>query len=140
MKRRVSVLTVALLVMNALGCGLVGPSCLARQHQGTVATLSGEVEAQQVAVHRVPYGTEGSQNDVDIRWSGQFDANGPRIRVYATKVECVQFVQSSLVITNGRGNPDVLGSPAEYKLWMVGDAEKTTRYSMTITWFYGPDC
>lgn len=120
-----------------------------------------------VAAHQVSYGSEGSQNDVDITWSGQFDSTGPRIRVYATKVECVQFVpetqdggpcatigsaggfadsvtgqfvQTHLIITNGRGNPDILGSPPEYKLWVVGDSEKTTRYAMTITWFYGPDC
>jgi hypothetical protein len=157
-------LTVVLAATTS-GCGLVGPSCLARQHQGTVTSLSGEVEAQQVAVHRVPYGTEGSQNDIEITWSGQREAGGPRIRVYATKVECVQFVetgagpcasldgssgfldpatgnfvQTSLTVTNGRGNPDILGSPPEYKLWVVGDVDRTTRYSITITWFYGPDC
>jgi hypothetical protein len=131
-----------------------------------VTSLTGEVAARAVTVHRVPYGSEGSQNDVDIRWSGQFDANGPRIRVYATKVECMEFVpergagpcasiggasgfaepstgkfvQNSLVVTHGRGNPEILGSPPEYKLWGVGDGTRDVRYTMTTTWFYGPDC
>ena len=166
MMNRVSFLPIALLVMTSPGCGMIGPSCLARQHQGTVTSLTGEVAARAVVSHQVPYGTEGSQNDVIIRWDGQYDANGPRIRVYATKVECVDFVPetytgpcasiggssgfqnpstgeivwNSLVITHGRGNPEILGSPPEYKLWVVGDAVKTTRYSITITWFYGPDC
>ena len=169
MLTRVSIIpALGLLVATAPGCGLIGPSCLARQNRGTVTTLSGEVEAQKVAVHRVPYGAEGSQNDVNITWNGQFGAGGSRIKVYATRVECVEFVpenpfpasgpcgsigsaggarvddgvllQTSLVITNGRGNPDILGSPPEYKLWVVGDSTQKTRYTMTITWFYGPDC
>jgi hypothetical protein len=161
------VLSAALLIVVTPACGLIGPSCRSRQHHGTVTTFTGEVAARKVALHQVTYGSEGSQNDVDITWDGQFQADGPRLRVYATKVECVQFVleppsggacasvggasgfadratgsfvQNSLVVTNGRGNPDVLGSPPEYKLWVVGDAEKTVRYSITITWFYGPDC
>src|SRR5262245_22800466 len=163
----VSVLPVALLLLTCASCSLLGPSCLAQQHSGTVTTLTGEVAARTVSVHQVTYGSEGSQNDVGIRWDGQFEANGPRLRVYATKADCTQFeperpasgacasiggasgfadtatgsfVQSSLVITNGRGNPEILGSPPEYKLWVVGDAERTTPYSITITWFYGPDC
>jgi hypothetical protein len=152
--------------LAAPGCGLVGPSCLARQHRGAVTALSGEVAPRAVTVHRVAYGSEGSQNDLEISWDGQRVANGPRIRVYATKVDCVdfvpergagpcasigsgggfaepgtgQFVQTSLIVTNGRGNPDILGSPPEYKLWVVGDADRTSRYAITITWFYGPDC
>jgi hypothetical protein len=158
-------LAVAVLIATAPACGLLGPTCLARQKRGTVTSLSGEVAARAVTVHQVAYGSEGSQNDIDITWSGQWEAGGPRIRVYATKVECVQFVvtgggpcasldgasgfldpatgnfvQTSLTVTNGRGNPDILGSPPEYKLWVVGDVDRATRYSITITWFYGPDC
>ena len=160
------VLPVSLLITTTPACGLVGPSCLARQHKGTVATLTGDVAAGAIAVHRVAYGTDGSQNDVDISWIGQSDANGPRIKLYATKVDCDRFVadtytgpcaiigsasgftdpttgrfvQSSLTLTHGRGNPEVLGSPPEYKLWVVGDSSKNTSYRITITWFYGPDC
>jgi hypothetical protein len=177
---------IGLLQFTANGCGLVGPSCLSRQKTGAVTTVSGEVAPRQIVVHRVPYGTEGSQNDVKISWTGQFTANGPQIRVYATKVECVDFmppadpsnapfdsgpcgnigsfggvlsatarpcainntcriesgdlVQTSLTIANGRGNPDKLGTPAEYKLWVVGDAGQSASYTISTTWFYGPDC
>src|SRR5262245_50570338 len=156
------------------GCGLVGPSCLARQHRGTAATLTGDINARAIAMHRVAYATEGSQNDVNITWNGQYERDGARLRVYATKVDCLEFVpgstggpcvnighaggirpcyadrtcepdagdfvQTHLIVTNGRGNPDILGSPAEYKLWVVGDSLEDTAYSMTITWFFGPDC
>ena len=167
MIRNLSFLSVVPLVLMSAGCSLVGPSCLAQQHSGTVTALTGEVAAGAVAVHQVLYGSDGSQNDVDLSWSGLFEAGGPRLAIYATRVDCVQFVpdapnnapcasiggasgfldpktgsfvRRSLTITNGRGNPDILGSPPEYKLWVVGDAERTTRYSITITWFYGPDC
>jgi len=49
-------------------------------------------------------------------------------------------IATTLIIANGRGNPDSLGSPAEYKLWVVGDSEQSTRYTLNITWFFGPDC
>jgi hypothetical protein len=183
MDNRVSAfLAVGVLAVAASRCGLVGPSCLARQQGGTVATVSGEVAAGQVTVHQVPYETRGSQNDVSISWTGQFTARGPRIRVYATRIECVDFVpgeslpsagpcsnigsfgggvspdarlcvvdhtcsadladlvQTSLVIASGRGNPEVLGGSAQYKLWVVGDRDQDVRYTMTATWFYGPDC
>lgn len=157
-----------LLVASVLagGCGFgTGPSCLARQKRGTVATVTGEVGAGQTTMHRVPYGTEGSQNDVDIRWPGQ-GPDGPQISVHATRVGCEgfmspgsgvcseigsrggyspsgtgrDFVQTSLIVSSGRGNPDILGTPAEYKLWVVGDPARSAQYTMTITWFYGPDC
>lgn len=160
-------LSLALLLAATDACSLLGPSCLAQQQSGTVTTLTGDVTAGTMAVHQVPYGSDGSQNDVGIRWDGQFDTSGPRLRVYATKVDCVEFVpdkpasgpcasignasgfadratgnfvQSSLVLTNGRGNPDILGSPPEYKLWVLGDSSVDVRYTITISWFYGPDC
>ena len=148
------------------GCGLVGPSCLDRQKRGTVAAINGEIGPGQIVLHQVAYGTEGSQNDVNISWTGQGTPSGPRMSLYATKINCVDFlppggglcaqigtrggtsssgaesdfVQRSLIITNGRGNPDILGVPAEYKLWVVGDPGQSARYSINITWFYGPDC
>jgi hypothetical protein len=130
-----------------------------------VAALTGEVAAGQVASHVVAYGTEGSQNDVNITWPGQGTPNSPRLVVYATKTACQEFVapggsgpcmpigsrggyrasdgefvQTSLVVTNGRGNPDILGTPAEYKLWIVGDPGQRSTYSITTTYFFGPDC
>jgi hypothetical protein len=112
----------------------------------------------------VSYGTVGSQNDVHIEWFGQSSPNGPRIRVYATRAGCTEFVppggagvcapigsgggtqpngefvQNSVTVTNGRGNPEILGVPAEYKLWIVGDPSVSVRYTIDITWFFGPDC
>jgi hypothetical protein len=164
---------------------ITGPSCLSRQQRGGVTSVSGTVAAGTVVMHEVPYGTDGSQNDLSINWTNQRAAGGPRIRVYATRVECADFVpppdygpnratgacanlgsmggvlapdaracavaktcapedsdivQTSLTITNGRGNPDVLGPGARYKLWIVGDARQDVAYSIGITWFYGPDC
>jgi hypothetical protein len=116
-----------------------------------------------VAVHRVSYNTEGSQNDAHVSWDGQSLSTGPRIAVFATRVQCADFkappsvnaaecailarggsidglVATTLVITHGRGNPERLGNPAEYKLWIVGDPEQSARYMIDITWFFGPDC
>jgi hypothetical protein len=45
---------------------------------------------------------------------------------------------NSILIT-GPGN----GAPAdftEYKLHVVGDARQAVSYSITVTWFSGPDC
>jgi hypothetical protein len=49
-----------------------------------------------------------------------------------------EIIWNSLLIT-GPGN----GAPAgfsEYKLHVVGDASRAAAYSITITWFFGPDC
>jgi hypothetical protein len=124
---------------------------MARQQRGTVAAMTGEVAAGGIIVHRVPYGTDGSQNDVTIVYQGE-----PQIRVYATQTACVDFHEPpaangtecavlamgsrSLTITHGRGNPERLGPTPEYKLWVVGDVNQGVRYDITISWFYGPDC
>lgn len=147
----------------ALGwnCGLTGPSCLERRESGPVATISGDVAAGAIASHEVRYDTRGSQNDARISWSGQGD--GTRIRVYATRVGCTDFrtddvgssgdcavlasagafdggIATTLIVTHGRGNPEVLGSAPAYKLWVVGDSERNASYTIAITWFFGPDC
>ena len=154
---------IGLLLLCSWNCGLVGPSCTERQERGTVTTVNGEVSAGQIVAHQVQYDTRGSQNDAQVGWVGQSTPGGPRIRMYATRVGCTDFtpppaasdgacavlasagsfegqIASTLIIPNGRGNPDLLGSPAEYKLWVVGDPEAPARYTITITWFYGPDC
>jgi hypothetical protein len=49
-----------------------------------------------------------------------------------------EIIYNSIIIT-GPGN----GAPAgfsEYKLHVVGDARLATSYSVSVTWFYGPDC
>jgi hypothetical protein len=166
------------LVLGATGCGLTGPSCLDQQKRGDVTSVAGEVGAGAIAMHVVPYGTEGSQNDLRISWPGQ-SSGSPVLKVYATKIGCASFspttpssgcgtigspggtlspnarpcvtahtcqptdddiVQNSLTIASGQGNPDIIGSPAQYKLWVVGDPSVAVRYSITITWFRGPDC
>ena len=154
---------VVLIVYSSSGCGVIGPSCLGRQKTGAVTTVTGDVGPGAVVSHQVPYGTDGSQNNADIRWSGESAQGGPRIQVYATRLGCVDFdaaqtadlgacavlsragwfgenIASTLIITHGRGNPEVLGSPAEYKLWIVGDPQQRATYTISITWFYGPDC
>ena len=82
---------IGVLYISANGCGIVGPSCLSQQNTGAVMTASGVVGPAEVTVHRVAYGIDGSQNDVNISWTGQFTPNGPQVRVYATKVDCVDF-------------------------------------------------
>ena len=127
-----------LLATGASGCSLIlAPICLARQHRAPVATLTGDVQAGAVIVHRVAYGTAGSQNDLALRWNGQREPGGPRLKVYLTPVGCQVFdparvsttrgdvctpigsrgsvmvaeelVQVSAGITHGRGNPPRLG-------------------------------
>jgi hypothetical protein len=157
---------IALYVVAAGGCNLIGPSCLAQQKRGVGETFTGVVGPGEIVALRVPYATEGSQNDLEITWWGQDAANGPRLTAYATKIDCVQFVppgegtcaqiggrsgtasptpgqpfvQRGLTVTHGRGNPEQLGPGAEYLVWVVGDATERVSYTMTVTWFYGPDC
>ena len=168
---------IALVLFNSFtGCaGLSGRACLKRQQRGNVFSVSGEVAPGGVTVHKVLYGTEGSQNNIKITWSGQRSSSGPRLRIYATRAECMvaievgssgtihrfpgesaphcvtigtiggfsvegEFVQGDLIIANGRGNPDILGSPAEYKLWVFGDPYKRAQYTIVGSYFYGPDC
>jgi hypothetical protein len=148
----------------AWGCGIVGPSCLSRQERGTVAVIRGEVAAGQTVSHIVVYGTQGSQNDVNVSWPNMSSPDGPRIAVYGTRVECTDLglrssaqrgdacevlgragwsdghLVTSFAIPNGRGNPDILGSPAQFKVWLVGDEERSATYTLDVTFFYGPDC
>jgi hypothetical protein len=63
---------------------------------------------------------------------------GPAQRLAAQAGLMVTSRPRSL-LTNGRGNPAVLGTPAEYKLWVVGDAEQSSAYAIDITWVRGPD-
>ena len=126
-----------------------------------MATLNGSVVAGEVVMHRVAYDTRGSQNDARIDWPGRLDADGPRLNVYATLVSCEAFtlpaeansgscailarggwtaagIVSGLILTHGRGNPERLGTPPEYKLWITSD--RSTSYSINVTYFFGPDC
>jgi hypothetical protein len=53
---------------------------------------------------------------------------------------CRRLVQTSLTIANGRGNQDIFGSSAEYRLWLVGDPNQPITYDIAITWFDGAGC
>ena len=156
------VLAVGLLGLPAWGCGLIGPSCTAQREEGPVATVSGEVGAGAIAFHDVAYRTQGSQNNGQLTWEGQ-STGGPRIQVYATRADCVGFqappavnagncavlaaagwfngqIANTIIVTHGRGNPERLGTPPVFRLWVVGDAERSARYTIVVTYFYGPDC
>jgi hypothetical protein len=153
----------ALLAYGAAACALLGPTCLARQERGTVTTIEGDIAAGGIASHLVSYDVNGSQNNAEVSWGDYRAENAPRLKFYATKSACTDFrpppaavsadcaviasagwtsigIASGLIVTHGRGNPEVLGSPPAYKIWVIGDAERSTRYSINVTWFFGPDC
>lgn len=50
-----------------------------------------------------------------------------------------RFVATGIAIANGRGNLVILGSPAEYKIWIFGDPEESICYKIDRSYFYGPD-
>lgn len=156
--RRLFVLT--LLAVAHAACNPFGPSCLERREEGTLPPISGTVAADEIAMHRVAYDTRGSQNDARFSWPGQ-STDGAQLRAFATRATCEAFtlpserntgncailgaagwspagVATTVVVTHGRGNPERLGNPPEYKLWVVSD--RFTPYTITIRWFYGPDC
>lgn len=145
----------------APACSLIGPTCVGRQDRGTVVALEGEVDAGAMTAHRVRYDAAGSQNDVQLRTDGPTGREG--LRAYATYADCLDFTPAAagatgscavlaaggaldgpfvttLVITHGRGNPELLGTLPAYVLWVVGDPAHRTRYTLDITWFRGPDC
>lgn len=164
-----------LLIETTSCAGWLARRCIKQQHRGNVFMIQGEVEPGGTSVHTVIYGTDGSQNNVNISWNGQTDPEGPRLRIYATRTECMnstevgrsgmirrrngqleppcgeigmrggrlvgrEFVPTGITITNGRGNPDILGSPAEYKIWVFGDQEESVSYTIDSSYFFGPDC
>jgi hypothetical protein len=154
---------IGLIAVLASGCNVVGPSCVSRQERGTVTTITGQVEGGQIVTHQVRYEPQGSQNDARVDWPDARMADGPRLMFYATKVGCTDFrlpansntgdcailasagrgelgLANTLTVTHGRGNPERLGSPPEYKIWVVGDPERFAGYTITITSFFGPDC
>jgi hypothetical protein len=159
------VAAIGVLSLSSWGCGLLlGPTCLGQQHRGTGAEMIAAIGPGQVIVHTLPYESRGSQNDVEVDWNGRTEPDGPRLRFYATRVGCMTAplpgssgtgecstlasagsfgdggYASRLIVTHGRGNPEVLGAPPAFKVWIVGDPLERTLYTMTQTWFYGPDC
>ncbi|MGE3276691.1 MAG: hypothetical protein AB7O67_16385 [Vicinamibacterales bacterium] len=148
----------------AAGCGVLGPTCLDSQARMTFLQEAGGVDAGGVAVHVVAYDERGSQNDVEVQWTGDSLADGPRLEFYATRESCESgpderanpgapcavlarggrradgAVARTLVVTHGRGNPEVLGVPPRFKVWIVGDPAERVHYTFTVSWFYGADC
>lgn len=151
------------LAVACASCGLLGPSCLERQQGGAVTVVRGEVAAGSLTWHLLPYDTAGSQNTITVAWPGAGAAGGPRLQFHVTRAACERFAPgasvddpcavlaeagqrqggpfaSTLTVTHGRGNPLVLGRPAEYRVWVVGDTDVSSSYTLDARWSYGPDC
>lgn len=162
-RRTLQLALAALAAVSGGGCAILGPTCLARQQRGTVTTISGQVDAGEIVSHQVRYAVEGSQNSSTIEWSEYRSSDPPRVQFHATRVGCADFQAppatnsgdcqvlgsagwtqigpvTNLTVTHGRGNPEVLDTDPQYKIWVIGDAERSVRYTINITWFYGPDC
>ena len=154
-------LALAALLLSSTNCALLGPACLARQERGAAGSVTGSVEGGEVVMHRVVYDIRGSQNDARITWPGHRDGDAPQLQVYATLATCEAFtlpadgnsglcatiarggwvgpgMVAGLTITHGRGNPERLGTPPEYKLWITSD--RSTGYNIALSYFFGPDC
>jgi hypothetical protein len=155
------IVTVAIVAVAGSGCHVLGPSC--NGETGLVFSISGEVAAGAIAVHQVQYGIDGSQNDGQFIWNGATSADGARPRLFATRIECEKFDPNSFeaapactplaragwadghrvtsyIVTHGRGNPETLGPTAQYKLWIVGDPERTVQYTVSARWKRPVEC
>jgi hypothetical protein len=95
------ILGISGLAAGTTGCGLLGPGCLDRQKTGHVTSFVGRVGPGQVATHLLPYDLKGSQNNVEIAWSGQGQAGAPRLRLFATNAGCLDFVPPQAGETDG---------------------------------------
>ena len=156
-----STVAAGLVALSGAGCNLLAPACLAQQERHASEPRTARIAAGELVVVRLPYDTRGSQNDVEIDWSGR--VSGTRLTAYATRAECeagpnreAAFTANCrvlaqggtgdgggvilLVITHGRGNPYVLGDPPAFKIWLYGDPILDTIYTLTASSFYGPDC
>src|SRR5262245_21084285 len=91
MREKTQLTALVAIVLTGWGCDLLGPSCLSRQHRGFGPAITGQIAAGEIRSIQVHYETEGSQNDLKVSWGDQYTTGGPRIRVYATKLECLDF-------------------------------------------------
>jgi hypothetical protein len=82
---------------------LLGPSCLAQQKTGNVASIGGIAAAGTLTPHVVAYDTRGSQNNVRVSWTAQGEMTGPRMYFYATSTACVNFTAPP---TDGSPDPN----------------------------------
>ena len=157
-----------LAIVGALssGCAILPGACLKQEIRKEVFRITGTAAAGQTASQVVPYGTEGSQNDLTIKWEGQATPGGTQLQVFATRIECTPekfaagagvgdcrsvgnrlstnnngvSVQWGLLVVHGRGNQDRLGPTNSYRLWIVGDRSRPATYTIASESFYGPDC
>ena len=65
---------------------LLAPTCLAQQERHRAEPKTDRIQAGELVVLRWPYDARGSQNDVEIDWSGRLD--GTKLKVYATRADC----------------------------------------------------
>src|SRR5688572_14000255 len=80
-------------LVTAPGCSaLLDRACRAGHKRGPVAAFEGVVGPGQVISWTVPYDQQGTQNDVRIHWPSQKDADGSRLRLFATSAACTDFV------------------------------------------------
>jgi hypothetical protein len=87
MKRACAALTVLTLSAGLLcACDQAGPS-------GPVFQVSGTVGPGQVVTHLVPFDARNGVNEVDVYWdNSDSPMGGPRIRAYATRLDCLEFI------------------------------------------------
>ena len=151
----------ALVSLSSAGCSLLAPTCLAQQERHYAEPETARIEAGEVIVLRRSYDARGSQNDIGIDWSGRLD--GTTLQAFITRADCetgpdreASFTSAcralasggssgsvnitNMIVTHGRGNPEVLGNPPEFKIWLYGDPAKSTIYTLRQTSFHGPDC
>ena len=151
----------ALVSLSSAGCGLFAPTCLAQQERHYAEPETARIEAGETIVLRRSYDTRGSQNDIGIDWSGRLE--GTTLEAFVTRADCetgpepeAMFTSTcrvlarggsvagvniiNMIVTHGRGNPEVLGNPPEFKIWLHGDPAKATFYTLRQSSFYGPDC
>jgi hypothetical protein len=185
-----AVMVAGLAVAAALssGCAAAGWACRQGQKSGDVVTLSGRIVPGQVITHIVPYDQQGHQNDIHLSWVPDVPAGDPRIRIYATSLECSTFVPPadpiapstpsarrhqeprtlppaiihpktpcsdlgtalSTRLPSGELSQHTLlvpGGPGqrrpwlrEYRLHLVAGGGSAASYTVSISWFRGPDC
>jgi hypothetical protein len=143
-------------------CGIIGPSCLGQQQRRVGESIVGYVEAGATTMHLLTYDVAGSENDIAFDWNGRLAPQSLRLRAYATRAGCVSgpvwdpgagdctilsaagshdgIYASNLTVTHGRGNPNVLGTPPAFKIWVFGDPNNATDYVLRPSSFLGPDC
>lgn len=106
-----------------------------------------------------------ASNTIEVTWPGAGAPGGPRLWFVATRSACSAFPRevaldpsspcavlaeagqrhdgplvSSMTVTHGRGNPAVLGTPPDYRVWIVNDATAPTPFTLDARWSFGPDC